>query len=639
VSEQRHPHAPRARIQRRWSHDATTLIAAVLVAGILPVAALPSPADAQADRCEDVFAPVQPQGAGSEVSPYLIASPENLTWISVNQFNRDVVGPNGEPIGEPTGEQVRSAQYRMTTDISLGGCDWRPIGVYAIPSAADIYGPGSKPTFTGVLDGRGFAIRGLRVSPSVLRPPFSDVRDERHRGLFGDLEGTVRDLRLVGVDIVGGSNDDLTGGVAGYMVGQALVSRVSVSGTVTGRSYVAGLVGIAVASAKVEYSSSSATVTVDDREESYLNPEFFVTGAGLVGGSFGGGITDSYFTGSVGYLGSRQDSLIGLGGLVGEGSEPIVRSYAAGAVLAGATSGGLLGDGYSADISGFVTSSFWDREVTGQVRATKDPQSTSTGGLATAAMKSFVTFGPDGAAWPIVDGAAPFDPSEGQVWGVCATVNDGYPFLLWELDAEVCPPPPAPPTTAAPSFLPSPEGATPSLPTGSAVWQQADGTTVPLTVSSPAPGQVRYEADGVQLTLTGAPGTDATRGLVANPNGEVECEICAQLAAGVIEAWMFSEPRLVAAWSIADLPCQRFTIPVASPLDGAGAVNAGAHTLQLVLPTASGMQAVNVGVTVGGVVPTRVPAGEGGLPLPVGLFGLLAVAGALVALRRLAVSD
>jgi len=190
------------------------------------------------------------------------------------------------------------------------------------------------------------------------------------------------------------------------------------------------------------------------------------------------------------------------------------------------------------------------------------------------------------------------------------------------------------------TFLLAPDGMTPSVPPGVGVWQQTDGTTVPLAVSSPAPGQVRYEADGVRLTLTGAVGTDAARGLIANPNGEVECEICAQLAAGVIEAWMFSTPRLVAAWSIADLPCQTFTIPVVSPLDGGGPVSAGAHTLQLVLPTASGMQAVNVGVTVGGVVPTRVPAGEGP-SVPSGLvgLGLLAAAGALAAARRRDVTD
>jgi len=112
--------------------------------------------------------------------------------------------------------------------------------------------------------------------------------------------------------------------------------------------------------------------------------------------------------------------------------------------------------------------------------------------------------------------------------------------------------------------------------------------------------------------------------------------VCIALAAGqVIEAWVFSEPRLVAAHLTQDLPCQRFSIPVVAPLDGGGPVSAGPHTLQLALPTASGMQAVNVGVTVGGPVPASVPAGEGPA-VPAGLlaFGLLAAVGAVVAARR-----
>jgi hypothetical protein len=123
--------------------------------------------------------------------------------------------------------------------------------------------------------------------------------------------------------------------------------------------------------------------------------------------------------------------------------------------------------------------------------------------------------------------------------------------------------------------------------------------------------RLRYSGDGLQVTFTGGPGS-GPRGLIADENGQVECEICAFLAGGgVIEAWMFSEPRLVAAWRVEDLPCQRFTIPVGAPLDGGGPIPAGAHTLQLVLPTASGLQAVNVGVSVGSLRPVSVRAGEG----------------------------
>jgi hypothetical protein len=304
----------------------------------------------------------------------------------------------------------------------------------------------------------------------------------------------------------------------------------------------------------------------------------------------------------------------------------VTRSYATGRVI-GLPTGDLPPSGLIAGFFGppVVTASFWDSETT--------QQSASHGagdGLATAAMKVIGTFAD--AGWAIVTGGVG-GPSD--VWGICPGVNGGYPFLLWQPIGADCPEPAAGAPAASPSFM-APGGVLPLQSPGLGEWVQADGSSVPLAVSSPGVNQVRYAADGIEVTFTGGAGSDVSRGLVANPNGEVVCEICVQLAAGqVIEVWMFSSPRLVAAHLTEDLPCQRFAIPVVAPLDGGGPVAAGAHTLQLALPTASGMQAVNVGVTVGGPVPGSVPAGEGPT-VPVGLvaLGLLAAAGAVVAARR-----
>lgn len=239
-------------------------------------------------------------------------------------------------------------------------------------------------------------------------------------------------------------------------------------------------------------------------------------------------------------------------------------------------------------------------------------------------------------------------PDSGCIVGFAANPING-PSVVFESSSTltvagvttVCPVPAASTSTveaAGPSFV-APGGVLPSAPVGSGEWVQADGSSVPLVVSSPGRNQVRYVADGVRVTFTGGAGSGVSRGLVADQNGEVVCEVCLQLAAGqVIEVWMFSEPRLVAAHLTDGLPCQRFSVPVVSPLDGGGPVVAGAHTLQLALPTASGMQAVNVGVTVGGRVPGSVPAGEGpaaGGGVPVGwllVLGLLA--GGVLASRR-----
>jgi hypothetical protein len=179
-------------------------------------------------------------------------------------------------------------------------------------------------------------------------------------------------------------------------------------------------------------------------------------------------------------------------------------------------------------------------------------------------------------------------------------------------------------------------GALPSLPSGGGELVRPDGTVVTATVTPSGGGTLRYQFDGITLSMTGGTGTSASGGLVADADGEIVLEITAPLVSGgVIEAWMFSEPRLVAAVRVDDLPSQRFVVPVGAPLDGQGPVPAGAHTLQLQLPTPTGMQAVHVGLTIGGPVPTSVPAGEGP-GAPSGPFALLAGVAALAAvvLRR-----
>jgi hypothetical protein len=171
----------------------------------------------------------------------------------------------------------------------------------------------------------------------------------------------------------------------------------------------------------------------------------------------------------------------------------------------------------------------------------------------------------------------------------------------------------------------------PQFPAPTVVTAQGElrigSTVLPLAPSTPGSNQVRYAAEGITVTFTGAPGTSATNGLVANPNGTVLCEVCAPLAVDdVIEAWLYSTPRLIAAHRVDGRECQVFEIPFGAPLDGLGPVTPGLHALQLRLPTATGVTLVDVGITVGPLRPTRLPAGEG----PLG--GLLSVASLLTLL-------
>jgi hypothetical protein len=468
-----------------------------------------------------------------------------------------------------------SASYCQAADIVLTG-EWTPIGTFGA-------------AFTGTYDGSYRTISGLSVDRGV--GPNDNVAAEQRLGLFGQTGATsvIRNVGLVDV-FVRGTID--VGGLVGFHDGT--IENSYVTGSVTGVKSVGGFVAASVGTIRNSY--SLATVTAYDR---------------------GGSVDAQSVGGIVGALGGQ---------FAGFALGVVEDSYAAGPILYelqdGRTSsttqiiGGLAG---FLRTTGSVVDSFWDTEVTGRA------ESAAGTGKSTAEMQTAATF--TAAGW------------DTDVW----TLTDGsYPKLWWETDPSDPPceavEPPAGGggdeddgdgdgdgdgnggggssssdggSTTPASWVPA-SGVAPQQSPGSGQWQQADGSSVPLRRSSPGTRKVRYQADGLTVTLTGSTGTGADRGLVVDANGQIECEVCAQLASGgVIEAWMFSTPRLVAAQQVAGGDCQSFTIPVAAPLDGAGAISQGAHTLQLALPTASGMQAVNVGVTVGSVLPTSLPAGEG----------------------------
>jgi hypothetical protein len=585
---------------------ALALLAAILVPS--------TPAPASANGCPSASAGgIYGGGNGSEATPFLIASTAHLLELSVTSTNLD-------------------KHFKQTADIDLTGCTWTSID-----------------RFSGSYDGGGHTISHLTFDDS----------NENEAGMFSEVDGgSVTRVVLVDVAVNG---DDRVGGLVGYLY-EGSVTSSSVSGTVSGADYVGGLVGYS-SGGEISRSSSSANVEgewkvgglVGDNNDDSAIFASFATGdvaasgrqiGGLAGRS-GGTITDSYALGRVTFDVYSN----AVGGLVGSHANngSIVRSYFAGTILDGADPedrstaiivdehvvvvGGLVGvNSFNATTT--VTDSFWDTDMSDLL--------TSAGGTGrtTVQMNDIATFG----AWSIVDGWVAFaDPA--QVWGICEAENDGYPFLLWQFGSDPCGDGDGDDNgdgesggggSSASSTPVLTGGSAPSLPAGQGVWQQSDGTSTPLGLNPSGASQLRYTAPGLTVTLAGGPGTSAANGLVASPNGTIDCEVCTTLApGGVIEAWMFSTPRLVAAHRIEDLPCQTFTIPVVAPLDGGGPVSAGTHTLQLALPTASGMQAINVGVTVGGLVPSRVPAGEGPT-VPAGLVGfvLLAAAGAVLAARR-----
>jgi hypothetical protein len=208
--------------------------------------------------------------------------------------------------------------------------------------------------------------------------------------------------------------------------------------------------------------------------------------------------------------------------------------------------------------------------------------------------------------------------------------------------------PPAPSTemplpVPGPGFVVAEDGSVPVVSPGGALVLDASGRALEAQMSlvSGSGGGVTIvhdDGNGMALSVIAAGDRGATQSLgpIAAFNGSFEVA----LAFGdgvfvpdgeVVEVWMFSTPRLVAAGRLGPDGRVRISVPLAAPLDGGEAIPAGAHTLQVLIPSRGGRMAVNVGVTVGGPVPVSVPAGEG--PVPVWPL-LVSILVGVVVLRR-----
>ena len=197
---------------------------------------------------------------------------------------------------------------------------------------------------------------------------------------------------------------------------------------------------------------------------------------------------------------------------------------------------------------------------------------------------------------------------------------------------------------SASTFVRASDGTVPTVVPGAVTVITAAGDEVESQVSivdAPAgEGAVVVTASGLTVTVSGDRGATEALGAIVVSGGEFDVDISSAIdadipAGSVVEIWLFSTPRLVAA-ARADVDGQVDAVPLSTPLDGGEPIPAGAHTLQLIIPTTSGTRAVNVGVTVV-QVPTSVPSGVSPSSYPPALPVALLIASSalgLVALRR-----
>ena len=239
-------------------------------------------------------------GDGSQSSPYQIGTAEELAWFAA-LVNGDLTDGT---------KQNRAAYADLTADISLNDTAnwtswtaetkdlrvWKPIGIEDTDSSGAGFG------YSGVFDGHGHTISGLYL-------PYRDAAGASYYskwlGLFGQVEGTVKNVRLEKSLIDVGSNRIVQcGGIAGEVLyGQILNCstdfRATVNATSGNANRLGGIVGniayLDNSSAGIKGCASTAALTGEARTN--------IGGiAGATANAFKANalkITDCYFNGSI----------------------------------------------------------------------------------------------------------------------------------------------------------------------------------------------------------------------------------------------------------------------------------------------------------------------------------------------------
>ncbi|GAA4204649.1 metallophosphoesterase [Microbispora amethystogenes] len=189
-------------------------------------------------------------GEGSEQSPYLIDSPDDLAKV------------DNDPAGH----------YRLTADLNLTGLGRAQIG--------------RTTTFTGVFDGDGHVVSGLAALAG------------QGPGLFADNHGTIEDLVVQG-DV---TTDRTTAGLVAD-ANHGTIQRVRADGSLTANSYVGGITGHqfgtvrdSVSTVNVRATTQYAGGVVGVSVGGSVTENVLATGAVVANGASAGGVAAYGYT-------------------------------------------------------------------------------------------------------------------------------------------------------------------------------------------------------------------------------------------------------------------------------------------------------------------------------------------------------
>lgn len=270
---------------------------------------------------------VMPEGKGTKESPYLIATWQNLYWLS-RRTDADIHYT-----------KKMSSVYKQVNDIIFPENTKKWSYIYALEPIGYYYTDAQGYDFSGEYDGQNHSISGVYIN----------CPDEDYIGLFGIIRnGKIKNIRLFNAKIIGDSN---VGGIAGLLskdsaLNDFIISNCYVEGYIQGKDDVGALFG-SVDGYDIKDCRSKARIDGDNSVGGLVG----LLRSNMINCSSLSNITGGYRVG--GLIGSGDGSIINcssnseiygkseIGGLSGEFSGLIRDSYSQGNVTGGENVAGL----------------------------------------------------------------------------------------------------------------------------------------------------------------------------------------------------------------------------------------------------------------------------------------------------------
>jgi hypothetical protein len=337
---------------------------------------------------------IEPDGLGTEASPYQIATLNNLYWLS-----------------QTAAAWATGVYIEQTADIAAYSTAYINFGQGFLPIANGTY-------FYGSYNGLGHEIAGLDINRGTTV----------YVGLFSRLNGTeesgavISDLHLADVDITGYT---VAAGLVGNFYEYGTLRRCSCIGTVKVGEHNAGLlVGLAeISGLIIEECWTAGTVTGNDAVGGLIGRCGNASGTDI-------NILNCYSRADV----SGDQKVGGLIGWVKEGTLDglkIENCYSTGTVSGNLYVGGLFGYEDSDFTLVTLTANFWDTQSSGTTDGVGnlDPDPAGIEDKTTTQMKTQSTF--TDAGWDFVGEST---NGNDDIWDidVAGVTNDGYPYLSYQ---------------------------------------------------------------------------------------------------------------------------------------------------------------------------------------------------------------